>query len=195
MSDKSAIANAALLAMATARANADPLPGPLAKAFGPSTIMVGGISVRKPVASDWEIFRQLDSPIIRILLELRQDPSKVPEIEPTQQENWEICWQFTHSPKECRAALTVGNGYFRQLAASEIGDVWDEPTVMVVRAVIMNKIAEANATAIKYAADLEEKGEVTFFRDSGATRTTDSAGGLSTSPDSAENTNGAMNSS
>lgn len=108
---------------ANRRAAATPLPGALADAFLRGAIQVDETTfVRRVVASDWPILQWLNSPLYRLILEIQKDEAIREEIPYTDEEEWEMCWQFTHSPKECRALKEKGREVFKQTAIDEIGD-------------------------------------------------------------------------
>lgn len=165
---------------AAAIAAGDPLPGPLGEAFASGPIVVAGISVRKVVASDWVFFKALNSPVLRMVLELQQNPEKPDEVTFTEQENWALAWQFTHTPAEIREALKGGVEAFNQRVLEDIGDSWAAETVNLVGVAVMEQLARQWKTSLKHQQEAEEKGEISFFRDAGANRKTASAGGSST---------------
>jgi hypothetical protein len=167
--------------LADKRAAADPTPGPLAKAFGPSVTRVGEVEVRKPVASDWPVLRALDSPILKFLEAIRVNQNKgvsePPNVPTTSEEEGEIFWQFTHTPAQVRELMASGKDKFRNVAVAEVCDVHDDSFVKLVIAIVMQKIAESWATVLQISAELEEKGDVHFFQDSAANLPTASVGG------------------
>lgn len=166
--------------MASARASGDPLPGPLGDAFASGAIVVAGIAVRKVVAADWVFFKQLNSPIIRMVQEMQQNPEAPEEITFTEEENWELAWQFTHTPAQLREVLAKGREALTAVAVSEIGDNWPTETVKFVGAAVMEQLERQWKTALKHKAEAEEKGEISFFRVAGASQKMASAGGSST---------------
>ena len=108
---------------ANRRAAATPLPGPLADAFLKDAIQVDeNVFVRRIVASDWSLLQWMDSPLYRMFLELQKDEPLREEIKYTDEEEWEMCWQFTHSPKECRVLREKGREVFRATCTEQIGD-------------------------------------------------------------------------
>jgi hypothetical protein len=136
--------------MASDRAVSDPLPGALADAFLEGDIHVGDVLVRKMVASDYVLFKFLDSPILRQFLELAKPQDKMEEIAYTDEEEWEMCWQFTHSPRENR---------------DMIGDSLTRETTQIIIAAVMEQVKRNMVTAQRYVAEASEKGEITFFRE------------------------------
>ena len=108
---------------ANRRAAATPLPGPLADAFLTDAIQVSeNLFVRRVVASDWSILQWLDSPIYKMILEIQKDESLREVISYADDEEWEMVWQFTHTPKEVRALKAKGRTVFKETCADEIGD-------------------------------------------------------------------------
>ncbi len=172
-----------LRAEATKRAGADPLPGPAGDAFGKhGAIPIGssGISVRRVVASDWQILKSLDSPIIKMLLELRQNPTTTAEIPIETEEEWELAFQFTRPVAAVREALAQGRDKFREQARGEVGDTLDESVVSLIRIAVLEQIRRSWSTAVSYRQEMEEKGEVHFFPVAEENPKMASAGGSST---------------
>jgi hypothetical protein len=133
------------------RAAATPFPGPLADAFLHDAIQVDDhLFVRRIVASDWKILQALDSPICKQMLEFQKDEKLREPVPFTDEEEWEMCWQFTHSPKECRELMAKGRAAFRE-AAIEYGDTLTMPQSKLVIGAIGRQITNSWLTCIKYA--------------------------------------------
>lgn len=108
---------------ANRRAAATPLPGALADAFLTDSIQVSdNLFVRRVVASDWSILQWLDSPIYKMILEVQKDEKIRESVSYTDDEEWEMVWQFTHSPKDVRSLKAKGREVFKETCASDIGD-------------------------------------------------------------------------
>src|ERR1017187_6604772 len=123
---------------ANKRAAADPLPGPLADAFLKGAIPWGdGRFVRRVVASDWKILKGLDSPIFRQILEPQKDPTLREETVYSDEEQWEMCWQFTHSPADNRALMAKGRPAYRAEA-----EKWADETDLTDMAFIVDSITK-----------------------------------------------------
>ena len=119
---------------ANKRAAATPLPGALADAFLTDAIQITDtMFVRRVVASDWSILQWLDSPIYKMILEVQKDEKLRDAVTYTDEEEWEMCWQFTHSPKDCRALKAKGREVFRQTCTDEMGDAY--PLIVTKKAV------------------------------------------------------------
>ncbi len=160
---------------AEARASADPLPGPLGDAFAADAIMVGNIGVRKIVASDWQFFKKINSPVLRVVQEILQNPNSELNLEVDPAEYWAVVWQFTHTPKQCRDAFAKGEDDFRALVAEEVGDSQDEAIVNLIIAAVMEQIKRSWSTALQYKSGME-KDEGINFPQAGASKMA-SAGG------------------
>ena len=142
--------NPVLTEEARKRAAATPFPGPLAEAFLSDAIQVDDhLFVRRIVASDWKILQWLDSPIIRQMLELQKDEKLREDVQFTDEEEWEMCWQFTHSPKECRELRAKGREAFKA-AAVEYGDTITMPQSKLIIKAIGKQIVNSYSTAVKY---------------------------------------------
>jgi len=155
---------------AAKRANASPLPGPVGDAFGKyGPITIGEIIVRPIVASDWKIFTAVDSPIIKMLMEFRQNPAAPMQVEITDDEECMLCYQFTRPVKEARETLAKGLDHYKQVACEEMGDKVDAPVLKLIQSAVMEQIKRSWVTAISFKEKLEESGEVTFFQEAGTT--------------------------
>ena len=142
--------NPVLTEEARKRASATPFPGPLAEAFLSDAIQVDEkLFVRRIVASDWKILQWLDSPIMRQMLELLKDEKLRDDVPFTDEEEWEMCWQFTHLPKDCRELQAKGRETFRAVAV-EYGDTITMPQSKLIVRAIGKQIVNSYSTAVKY---------------------------------------------
>ena len=165
-------------------ANAEPLPGPLASAFVPGTTTVptesGDLHVRKLVASDWGRLKAINSPLLALMNGATN--GSTPEL--TQEDEWDLVWLFTHTVAECRSVLEKGPDELRKRSRDEVGDRLTPPEISLVQGIVLAKIGQSWQTAVKYASELEEKGEVHFFRVPEGTPRTGSDGSSTTKQDS-----------
>lgn len=152
--------------LATARAQADPLPGPLAHAFGSGHIKIAeGIYVRKMVASDYPILKSLDSPIFRMMTELANNPDQQEEVAFTDQEEWEMCYQFTTPIRTVREVMAQGREAFAAAAREEIADRLSAEVVKLITPAIMEQLKRNITSAVQYHAEMKEDGQVSFLAD------------------------------
>jgi hypothetical protein len=163
---------------ATKEAMSVPLPGPLKTAFGIPVRMVGKTAVRSPVAIDFAFLQQLDSPLLRQMaeaakpVELRQ-PTKF-----TDQDAYDIVYQFTRNINDVEGVLATGVESFRATTRQVIGRQMNPFVVNRIVEVVGELFAESYITALKYMGS-EDGGK--DFPAPPAERTMDSAGGSTTS--------------
>lgn len=159
-----------LIAKASARANGDPFPGPLAEAFCKGAIAVGEYRVRKVTASDWVILRQIESPLIALVEEIHQEPGKAPEIAITDTQEWELCFQFTRPQQDSRDLLSLGRQHFTDAAIGFADNATDMDIKMICR-VVIEQLRRSWETALKHKQDLEEKEGISFLAQPPAPKT------------------------
>lgn len=174
-----------LRAEASKRASADPLPGPLANAFGPLSLKVCGMEVRPLVAYDWAIMKSMNAPIYRQMLEWMQNqdhPEKADLIEFTDQEGWELIFLLTRSCEEADEVFEKGKQAFSRAARREIGMKLHTAQVSLLAEACLKQIQAHMETMVKYTAEAEEKKEgegvpLPFLTSAGMSPATASAGG------------------
>lgn len=147
------VSNENMLAKA---AMSDPLPGSLSLAFPLPDKKVGTFAVRAPVAYDWTLLKALNSPIHRKILELNGDKANG-ETEFTDEEAWDICYQFTRPCKEvdrvfCNGGAKAIREASKELFAFNLQSFEIKP---IVEAVI-KQISLTWETAMKYSAEKDE---------------------------------------
>jgi hypothetical protein len=136
---------------ANRRAAVTPLPGALSEAFLNDAIQVAdGLFVRRVVASDWPILQWLDSPIYKMVLEIQKDESIRESVTYSDEEEWEMCWQFTHTPKQVRELKNKGRDVFRQTAIDEMGDAYSLTTTKKAVEAISQQIIKSFDTKISF---------------------------------------------
>lgn len=141
---------AALEEDARRRAAADPLPGALNDAFLQDAIQIGpNIYVRRVVASDWLVFKWLNSPIFQAMLELQKDEKLREEVQFTEQEQYEMAWQFTHTPKQVRALMAKGRDKFRE-ECQEFADELDFALLPAAIEALVRQIIRSFSTSQQY---------------------------------------------
>lgn len=148
--------------LAGKRASADPMPGPLIRAFCEGPIEVAGVTVFPVVPRYFQALRALNSPLISMLQDVVQS-GKI-DTELTDEQAWEICWIFTHSGKQVRDAMAKGLSVLKELSMVEIGE--SQFPVALVTAAVMEQIKRHMETAVKYTAQAKEEGSISFFQDS-----------------------------
>lgn len=160
---------------AVKRANADPLPGPLANAFGGELVHVGPFAIRPLVAYDMALLKKLDSPLYHQMLEAAKPAEEQRQMDWTDEDGYEMVYQFSRTPSECRAALAKGREHFREMACQSVADIVDPMLLAKAVEVIAKQIQGVFETAIKFGA--AEEGETRFFQEQPKPTLTDSVGG------------------
>lgn len=153
----------ALETEAAKRASADPLPGPLAAAFGPQDIIVDNWHIRPLVAYDWAVMKDTNHAIYRQMLEYMQLGDKAPDVEPTPQEAWEIIYLLS---RPCEAADEVfqrGAKAFATAARREIGMKLHPGEITLLSKACFTQVQRHMTTMVKYAQKADKDGEQSFF--------------------------------
>jgi hypothetical protein len=176
------------------RANAEPLPGPLATAFTLDELKVFGFTLRPVVASDFILLKRLNSPLYRQTFALAEHARQIkageippdaaaPATQYDDEECVEMIYQFTRPLAEVRAALQRGREKFRETALTAVTDAIPiaqmDAYPRLVTTVIENFTA-AFSTAVQYSAAGKDENE-TVFTTPAAAGATASAGGSTTS--------------
>lgn len=152
----------AVLNEAVARANREPLPGALDRAFGPEgEIVVGAFKVRKVVHADYPILKRLNSPLYRQMLEGSNE-----EIKPEHEELFELCYQFTRPCREVRETLNKGREFFREVATQTFGDAPIEDGVLTAVFTAVVEQFTTSMSTMQAHTSKEEGKELPFQADS-----------------------------
>ncbi|TXH10004.1 MAG: hypothetical protein E6R03_15995 [Hyphomicrobiaceae bacterium] len=175
-------------------ANAEPLPGPLAKAFTAEELKQFGFIIRPVVASDFILLKRLESPLYRQTFVLAEHARKIkageipPDAAPPatkydEEECVEMIYQFTRPLAEVRTALQRGRIAFRETALQTITDAiplarMDEFPRLV--ATVVENFTAAFSTAVQYGDPKKDENETVFTTPAPAGATV-SAGGSTTS--------------
>lgn len=150
--------DSALTEEARKRAAATPLPGALSDAFLAGAIKVtDNLSIRRIVASDWAILQWLDSPIHKLILEIQKEESIREEVVYSNEEEWEMIWQFTHEPKAIRDLKSKGREAFKETCITEIGDKFELTTTKKSVEAISAQIVKSFETKIDYGTEDSKK--------------------------------------
>lgn len=171
------------LIQGSAKAAADPMPGPLLDAFLPEPLKVIGLELRPLVATDIAILKRIKSPLIDLFSQAAIDPELPRPVVTFEEEDlWEIVYLWTRPLPLSRAVLATGRQNFRETALAETGDKLPINVVADHGAIVgalERHFVNAFATRISHAATRDEN-----FPMPPAQPVTGSAGGLSTSPGS-----------
>lgn len=173
--------------MAAARANTDPLPGPVAMAFDERNyIQIPGaqLQIRPVVAYDLQIAKAFNLAVYQFILELAKPEGQRQNVEWDDEEKAFLVWLFTRPCKEVRAVIRKGGrDAAMESAAVAISDVITPSQMgMAIDAVLM-QFSRSLSTAVEYAASEKpgtidgKQAQTKLFQDAGATQPMASAGG------------------
>jgi len=141
---------------AASRVVNDPLPGPMMDAIVNQELEVmtskGKVVFRPVVIYDFTIFKKLNSPHYRTMLEANSG-EKIENMAIEDEELYEMIYQFTHTCKEIRAALRKGRDYFRELANEEIGDKYNVDDLGNLLKGVAEQIKKGFSTMMAHAAE------------------------------------------
>ncbi len=160
-----------------AAAAATPLPGPLARAFDPvpAAPAVAGLTVRPVVHYDFVILDKLESPL---LAQLRgREPGEQP-VAVSDQQGYEIIFQFTRPVRAAAAVLAQGRSEFSAQARETIGMELNPGQIHALMQNVQREFSRAFCTVVGHESPPPE-GEV--FTTPPAPPMTASAGGSITS--------------
>ena len=147
---------------ANERAAATPYPG-AAGAFLKGAIKAGEFTVRKIVLADWKIWQTIDSPFLRLFLEMQKPEGAQDEVNFTDDEGYLICWQFTRPVRDAANVVLEGGKESALDAAREQFFYEGGESNQVIITAVMEQFKRHMLTRLQYAAEQKESGEITFF--------------------------------
>ena len=161
----------------SAQASATPLPGPLAGAFAPDQAEIAGLRVRAPRHYDFVALQVLDSPLLKEfaaaskaakLKALGRRVRPRPPTPWTDQQGYEIIYQFTRPVEELIALVTAPNrsqavAQYREQALRAIGLRLGPVEVQLLVAAVTREFDRYFSTWLKYTPkDTGSGGETVF---------------------------------
>jgi hypothetical protein len=173
---------------AFAQAAAVPLPGPLLDAFLPPdpvsvpTIDGQTLTIRRLVHFDFVLLQRLDSPLITQLRASAEAAAKrlpQPKTDYTDEQSYEMVYQFTRPVLEAAKTLARGREAFRQTALEQIGIRVGPVEMGLLIQGCIQEVIRSFSTVIKYTTPAPD-GSIVFPPPPPA-QTTASGGGSITS--------------
>ena len=145
---------------ATSRGVADPLPGPMLDAVVNQELEVvtskGKVVFRPVVVYDFTIFKKINSPHYRTMLE-KDNAEELKTMNIEDEELYEMIYQFTHTCKEIRNELKKGREHFREIATEEIGDKYDINDLNILLQGVATQIQKGFSTMMAHGAKEEDE--------------------------------------
>ena len=141
-----------------------PLPG-ASDAILKDSIQVGSRKIRPVVPAHFAILQGLDSPLLKLIADATANKA-ADLVNPTQEQKWEICHVFTAEPKTLfKAFKSQGADFIREQSADAVGMEWQASEVELAMPAIMEQLKRHIETTVRFAAEMEAKGDVSFFRE------------------------------
>ncbi len=84
------------------------------------------------------------------MLELQKDEKIRDEVPNTPDESWEMCWQFTHTPKQCRELMAKGREAFRLAAAEDMADTHNLTVINRAVEAIISQVIRSFDTKVDF---------------------------------------------
>jgi hypothetical protein len=152
-----------------ASARAKPLPGAAGPAFTSGNISAGGKTVYRVVPAHFAVLQALESPLLAMIDAAMNKGETKADFNHLQQ--WEICYVFTMDARKAYEQLEAGGvEAIRKAAKEEVGLVWEPGAVNLVILAVLEQIKRHVQTTVKFAAEMEKEGQISFFRESPESR-------------------------
>jgi len=146
-----------------ARAQSKPLPGESRGAFLNSDIKVGDKSIHRLVPRHFIILEAMDSPLLKMMEQATAE--KKSGMEWTANQEFEVCYLFTHDIKETfKTFKEKGARAIQDLAEAEVIE-WDAEIIRFVTMAVIEQLKRHVETKVRIAAELEKDGQISFFRE------------------------------
>lgn len=150
------IEEAQLASMANERAAREPLPGAYGDVFDTQPIQVhtsvGDVTIRPMVAYDINIFKLINSPFYQIMMGDKVQRSVDNQLFATEEESYEMIFQFTHSPKVCYELFKKGKDAYRDKVMEEVSFVYNPAEAAMLVEKIMEHIFKVNMAKVSFEA-------------------------------------------
>ena len=144
-------------------AMAKPLPGAAGDAFVKGAIPVAGKIVNRVVPTHFAVLQALDSPLLKMIENATTDSKASVDMDDEQQ--WQVCFVFTTDAKALRRTLkTSGVDEIKRQAEEACGD-WGAAELNFVMLAVIEQLKRHVETTVKFAAEMEASGDVSFFRE------------------------------
>lgn len=140
-----------------------PLPGSAEQAFVSGPVMAAGKTVNRVVPAHFAVLQALKSPLLEMIS--NAVTKRKSEVDFTHEQQWEICHVFTAEPKALYRALRASGAEFVRQQAHDTVMEWDAAAINLVMLAVMEQMKRHISTTVKFAADMEKEGQVSFFRE------------------------------
>lgn len=143
------------------RAMAKPLPGASGAAFTTGAIKVAGKVVNRVVPTHFAALQALQSPLLA-MMENATATTKA-EVDFDDEQQWQICFVFTSDARELRKMLKSEGIDAIKVEAEKACSDWSAAEINFVMLAVIEQLKRHVETTVKFAAEMEEKGDISFF--------------------------------
>jgi hypothetical protein len=137
------------------RAAREPLPGAYANAFNKEPLVVqtslGPVTIRSMVLYDINVFKLIDSPFYRIMTgtnELNADNKT--SLFTTEEESYELIFQFTHPIKEVYQLFKKGKEVYRDTVMEKVAFVYNVTDAAMLVEKIMSHVFDVQMAKVNF---------------------------------------------
>ena len=147
--------------MSNERANREPLPGPAADIFNVEPLVVktsiGDVTIRPMVSFDINIFKTINSPFYEIIMQ-SNPKEEMAKLFTSEEESYELIFQFTNSPKFIYNLFKKGLDVFRDTVMEEVAFKYNPVDAALLMSKIMEHIFKINMARIGFESPPEGNG-------------------------------------
>src|ERR1035441_3675945 len=150
--------------MSNERAAHEPLPGPAEYIFNanPLTVKISTgeeITIRPMVSFDINIFKTINSPFYEIIMQTEAKEAMT-KLFTSEEESYEMIYQFTHSPKQIYYLFKKGLEVFKDAVMEEVAFKYNPADAALLVGKIIEHIFQVNLARVNFESAPEvENGE------------------------------------
>lgn len=153
---KSKIIDAQMRSDANERAVREPIPAVVDDVFDNTPLTVktsrGEVVIRPMVAYDINIFKLINSPFYRIMVETITDENRKARLFAEDEEWYELVYQFTHPAHEVYKLFKRGPEVYKDTVMESIACAYSPADVVLLRDSVMLHIFKVNMTRVAFEA-------------------------------------------
>ena len=146
-----------------ASAQTRPLPGPAERAFTNGDIKAGDCLVKRVVPIHFAALQAVKSPILKMIESATTGVES--KMDWSEEDQWNACYIFTVEPRQLRGEMKLDGIDSIKGKAAALVENWSAAQVNVVILAILEQIKRHVETTVRFAAEMEGEGNLTFFRD------------------------------
>jgi hypothetical protein len=154
--------SAIMESMSNERAAHEPLPGPATYIFNvePLTVKISTgeeITIRPMVSFDINIFKTINSPFYEIIMQTEAKEAMT-KLFTSEEESYEMIYQFTHSPKQIYYLFKKGLEVFKDAVMEEVAFKYNPADAALLVSKIMEHIFQVQLARVNFESAPEPEG-------------------------------------